>query len=195
MNQTIAQRSDYLYMESALAFQLPPVTPLPTPTPTPRPTVTPTPLPPVRLSIPAIGVNTAVEEIYPVVKENAVSDPEYVWDVPSFAVGHYHTSGRPTQGTNIVLSGHNNVQGSVFRQLSKVEVGDRVILFDAEKAFPYTVEKKEIIPYVGNEQKAEAELKTYSAPTTQEQLTLISCWPYSSNTHRVVVIATPLSKD
>jgi sortase A len=31
----------------------------------------------------------------------------------------------------------------------------------------------------------------YIQPTDDERLTLITCWPYESNTHRVVVIAFP----
>jgi len=29
-------------------------------------------------------------------------------------------------------------------------------------------------------------------PTSDERVTLITCWPYSANTHRLVVIAQPV---
>jgi len=29
------------------------------------------------------------------------------------------------------------------------------------------------------------------APTDDERLTLVTCWPYTNNTHRVVVVAKP----
>jgi LPXTG-site transpeptidase (sortase) family protein len=194
MNQALLQETSYLYLEETVVFGLPPMTPLPTYTPTPIPTITPTPLPPVRLAIPAIGVNAAIKETYPVLHQTW-SGSEYIWEVPAFVVGHYHTSGRPTQGTNIVFIGHNNTEGSVFAHLSKLEPGDRIIIYDAEEAFPYSVQKKTIFPYVGQEKEANAKLKAYAAPTSQEQVTLISCWPYSTNAHRIVVIAAPFLRD
>jgi LPXTG-site transpeptidase (sortase) family protein len=35
-------------------------------------------------------------------------------------------------------------------------------------------------------------LKTVTEETNQEQLTLITCWPRWSNTHRLVIIAAPM---
>ena len=32
-------------------------------------------------------------------------------------------------------------------------------------------------------------------PSVDERLTLISCWPYETNTHRVIVVARPLSQE
>jgi sortase (surface protein transpeptidase) len=30
------------------------------------------------------------------------------------------------------------------------------------------------------------------APTTDTRLTLVTCWPWNSNTHRVIVVARPV---
>jgi sortase (surface protein transpeptidase) len=32
-------------------------------------------------------------------------------------------------------------------------------------------------------------------PSQDERLTLISCWPYESNTHRVVIVALPVAAE
>ncbi len=32
------------------------------------------------------------------------------------------------------------------------------------------------------------------APTDDERITLVSCWPYQSNTHRVIVVARPIAE-
>ena len=32
-------------------------------------------------------------------------------------------------------------------------------------------------------------------PSVDERLTLISCWPYESNTHRLIVVARPLGQE
>ena len=33
------------------------------------------------------------------------------------------------------------------------------------------------------------------APTDDERLTLVTCWPYISNTHRLIIVAKPVSND
>ncbi len=37
--------------------------------------------------------------------------------------------------------------------------------------------------------KANAE---WIAPTTNERLTLVTCWPKRSNTHRLIIVAEPV---
>jgi sortase A len=32
-------------------------------------------------------------------------------------------------------------------------------------------------------------------PSVDERLTLISCWPYETNTHRLIVVARPLGQE
>jgi sortase A len=32
-------------------------------------------------------------------------------------------------------------------------------------------------------------------PSVDERLTLISCWPFESNTHRVIIVARPLARE
>ncbi len=203
LDRRIAQRSKYLMLESTPVFKLPTATytpiptqtPLPTSTPTPVPTLTPTPLPlpAVRLVIPSIGLNVPIKETQPVARYTWGGSREYVWEVPSFAVGHYNTSGHPGGRTNIVLSGHNNTRGSVFRNLYDLDIGDDVILFTAEEEFHYHVREKFIIQYLGAEREAEMKLRAYSAPKPTERVTLISCWPYATNAYRVIVVAIPTS--
>jgi LPXTG-site transpeptidase (sortase) family protein len=95
------------------------------------------------------------------------------------------------EGTNIVLVGHNNTAGAVFRRLSHVGIGDEVILFTADDEFRYKVQKNTILRFTGAEREAEAQLRFYTAPKSSERVTLVSCWPYATNAHRVVVVAFP----
>lgn len=212
----IAQQSYYLVIDSTPVFELPPATPpptsiptrrsssamplytstsTPTPIPTPSPTPTPPPLPPIRLSIPAINLNTTIIEVSPVTEISWTGDQKQVWKVASFAVGYHNTSGYPTEGTNIVLSGHNNTEGAVFLHLSELNIGDEVVIFTADDEFHYQVQEKTIIPHLGNETEADAKLRFYAAPKPAEMVTLISCWPYATNADRIVVIAIPISED
>jgi LPXTG-site transpeptidase (sortase) family protein len=192
MDDSITQQSPYLLIANTPAFEFPPATPLPTPTPTPLPTATPLPLPAIRLSIPVINLNTSINEIFPI-EISGNSEIKFVWEPPMFAVGHFDSSGNPGGGDNIVLFGHNNTQGEVFRYLDSLVIGDKLILFTEEKEFHYRVQKKFIIPYLGSEEQGDATLQSYSAPQTTEVVTMISCWPYATNSHRIVIIAVPSS--
>ena len=192
MDEQIAQQSNYLLIASTPMFNLPPATPLPTFTSTPLPTATPLPLPAIRLSIPAIGLNSNIVELSPAEKKFFGSDGNFSWEPAAFAVGHYDTSGNPGEGGNIVFAGHNNTLGEVFRDLNKLIPGDEIILFTNMEEFHYKVERKYLIPYLGVEKDGDAQLRSYAAPQSTEMVTLISCWPYATNSHRIVIIAVPV---
>lgn len=198
LDNQIAQNPHYLRIESTPAFQLPPATPLPlltltplptsTPTPVPSPTPTLLPMPATRLSIPAIGLNTSIKESYPVEKR----DGSFAWEPPAFAAGHYNSSGDPGEGRNIVFQGHNNMDGEVFRDLNNLTPGDEIILLTDSAEFHYEIQQKIIIPYVGHEAEANLQIQALTAPHSSEMVTLVSCWPYSSFTSRIIIIAQPM---
>jgi sortase A len=198
LDTRIAQQPHYLRIDSTPAFVLPPatalpthtLTPLPTSTPTitPSPTATPLPLPATRLSIPAIGLNISVKESSPKQQRNGT----YIWDPPAYAAGHYDSSGNPGEGRNIVFQGHNNTLGQVFRHLDRLAPGDEIILLTDAGEFHYQVQQTVIIPYVGNEVQATAQIQAMSAPQSSEMVTLISCWPYSTYSSRIIVVAIPV---
>jgi sortase A len=202
----VAQRSTYLVIARTPTRGLPSATPLPTATvppptttptamPTATPTATPPPLPPIRLSIPAIGLNTTVVETYPTKTTLWTGEEKFVWQSVSFAVGHYDTSGNPGEGRNIVLAGHNNTQGAVFRRLPELERGQQVLLYTEKGEFRYRVTEKTIVPYLGSEEEGDAMLRAYAAPQSAERVTMISCWPYATNAHRIVVVAEPFPEE
>ncbi len=192
LDSQIAGQQHYLRIDSTPAFQLPVATAFPTqtltPMPTAAPTSTPLPLPATRLSIPAIDLNISVVESYP----KQQWDGSFIWDPPNNAAGHYNSSGNPGGGRNIVFNGHNNMAGEVFRDLNKLELGDEIILLTDAGEFHYQVKQKVIIAYVGHEAEANLQIGELSAPQSSEMVTLISCWPYSTFTSRIVVVAVPL---
>lgn len=188
----------------------------PTPTPTPPPTETPVPgapatvalptiprstpavatpapatSPPTRIVIPAINLDAPVVEVgWKVVERDGQTTTE--WEVADYAAGFHIGSAYPGNVGNTVLSGHHNVRGKVFRYLVNVNPGDLVILYADGRAYYYRVESKQILPekYASDEQRRKnAELIGYFP---EERLTLVTCWPYTSNTHRVVVVARPV---
>ena len=198
MDGQIARQPHYLRIDSTPAFQFPLATALPTqtltpmptstPTSTPSPTPTPLPLPARRLSIPAIGLNTSVKESSP----RQMSNGTFIWDPPAYAAGHYESSGDPGEGRNIVFLGHNNMAGQVFRDLDKLAPGDEIILLTDTREFRYQIQQVLIIPYTGHELEATVQIQALTGPQPSEVVTLISCWPYTTYTSRILVIASPM---
>lgn len=170
-------------------------TPLPTATATATPTPTPTPLPPIRLQIPAIGLNSRVKTLDAQITRQSETLETWNWPDPGFVVAHYAFSGRPTEQKNIVLAGHNNWKGEVFRYLANLKPGDTIRLSTADNDYEYVVTETVIIPYRRNPTEGAAKLWEYMGPQPGERLTLVSCYPYLTNADRIVVIAEPLATD
>ena len=197
-------------------------TPPPAATPTAAP-VTPAALPtaistgapvgagalPVRLQIPKLKLDVPVVEMGWLViqtQDGLRSD----WDIPKDAAGHHLNSARLGEAGNLVISGHNNIYGQVFRPISlawnndqRVKVDDYtdqsdvlngavVKLFDAAGAeHDYLVSAFYRLKETGASREQQAAHAVYMQPTDHEQVTLITCWPPTSNTHRLILIARP----
>lgn len=163
----------------------------------PTPTLTPTPIrppahqPPARIVIPSIGVDSPIVEVGWSVIEGKDGKFRSEWDTADYAVGYHKTSGLPGNIGNIVLSGHNNIKGEVFKNLSAVEPGDTITLYADGYKYDYKVENAFIVKEVGASEEQRRKNAQWIAPTSDERLTLVSCWPYWTNTHRVIVIAKP----
>jgi len=192
----LAHRDLYLVSEQAAVFGIPSITPtlIPAPTPTPEPEPTPIfepePLPAIRIIIPKIEVNERIVEIG-LRKIGEGEAARYLWDTAEYAVGHRENSAHPGQQDNIILSGHNNAYGEVFRRLDELEPGDLIYLYTLDQEFVYVVEKKDLVLAVGATEEDDAKHARYTARSPDETLTLASCWPYVTYTHRIYVIAKP----
>lgn len=186
----------YLVSDHIADLNIPSITPTltptitPTPEPEPTPTLEPNPLPAIRIIIPKIGINERVIEIGLKQLGNG-ENARYVWDTAKYAVGHRTNSASPGRPGNIVLSGHNNTYGEVFRYLNMLEPGDKIYLYTLDEEFIYIVEKKDLVLAVGATIEDQSKHARYTARTPDETLTLVSCWPYATYTHRIYVIAKP----
>ncbi len=137
------------------------------PTAPPTPIAVPIGVPPVRIRIPDIGVD------HPVV----LGDD---WETLKRGVGHRVGSANPGQRGNMVMSAHNDIYGEIFRNLPDVQLGDVIEVYTASQMFRYVVTQQRII------QPTEVSVMY---PTSTPVLTLISCYPYGIDSHRIVVIA------
>ncbi|HLO17557.1 MAG TPA: sortase [Anaerolineales bacterium] len=131
----------------------------------------PTPLPAmeqaIRIQIPAINVDA------PVVQGDS-------WDQLKKGVGQQIGTPDPGKNGNIVLSGHNDVYGEVFRYLDRLNPGDKVILFTSQRQYTYIITRTQMVEPTAVEVMAQ---------TADARVTLISCHPYLIDDHRIVVSA------
>lgn len=147
--------------------------------------------PPERLVIPAIDLDTPV---VPVGWETIQVGEETIgqWRVPNEkSAGWHDTSAGLGGGSNTVLNGHHNLYGQVFGLLVALEVGDTLSLWSGEDKFDYVVTETAVLPEKGQPIEVRLANAEHILPTKDERVTLVTCWPYSSNTHRLVVVAKP----
>jgi sortase A len=172
------------------------VTPQPSPTPTPLPTVLP-PSPPVRLIIPALRLDVPVVEMSWKVVDTP-DGPRSEWVVPDNAAGHHINSAGLGEVGNVVISGHNNIKGKVFRAISLAFdpkepnkfLGYRVRAIAADgRAFNYTVQKVYFFDERGASLAQRQANGRVMNQTSEPTLTIITCWPYYGNSHRIVLQA------
>ena len=157
--------------------------------PTPTPTVVP--VVPERIVIPTINLDAPI--VPAIMKRLLLDETVYQqWIAPhEFAVGWHTTTALLGQVGNTVLNGHHNVDGMVFKDLHLLKAGDSIELYGGQSKFTYMVVNVMILPEKGQEFKIRLENARWLLPSTDERITLITCWPATSNTHRLVVVARP----
>jgi sortase A len=128
---------------------------------------TPGPQAPTRLVIPAISVDVSVVEGdgSEQLKEGA---------------GHHVGTANPGERGNCFISGHNDIFGEIFRDLENLELEDEIIVYAGAQPFHYRVKAKRIV---------DPDDVSVMHSTSTPVLTLMTCYPYLVDTHRLVVIA------
>jgi len=164
---------------------------------------------PVRIVIPDLKLDAKVVEMgWQIV--NTAAGAQSDWVIPKSAAGHHINSAALNDAGNVVISGHNNIEGKVFEPISlawddrtKTTVdaitdrseslkGRKIQLYDAAgKALDYTITDFLRLKDSGVSQADRLKNARFMDPTTERRLTLVTCWPPWSNTHRLIVIAAP----
>jgi len=147
---------------------------------------------PERIVIPSLSMDASI--LLADYKEiNFWGDTYKQWLAPNREAAGWHFDSAPLgQAGNTVLNGHHNVYGEVFRDLSEITPGSIIYLYSGDQAFSYIVVTVEILPEKYQEVEVRLENARWTAPSEDERLTLVSCWPYEGNSHRVVVVAAPI---
>ncbi len=168
-----------------------PLSPTAAPQPIAAPTVpapqatavpAPPPLPPSsRIVIPRLGLDTKVVGVGVL--------PNGEMETAAYAVGRLSFGADAGDDGNVVLAGHNDILGEVFRRLPELQVGDELQLFRGPTALRYRVEGKTIVREDGASEAQRRENARWIEPADEPVATLISCYPYRVDTHRVIVRA------
>jgi len=146
---------------------------------------------PDRILIPAIAVDSAVVEVGWEARAVNGERQGNVWQTADFAAGFHRGSSHPGQTGNTVISGHNNIKGAVFKDLSSLKPGDTIFVYAGERRWDYTVEHRFIVWEDGATDARRRANARWIDETPDERLTLVSCYPTWGNTHRVLVVARP----
>jgi sortase A len=142
--------------------------------------------------IPAIGLDApVVTTTWEVVDVGGVQ--QAVWQVPPMRAAGWHQGSAPLGVPgNTVLNGHNTTHGEVFRDLYRVQPGDRIFLYSNSRVFVYEVDEVLILPEAGQPLEVRLANARYIQPTQDERVTLVTCHPYGSLRYRLIVIAKPI---
>jgi LPXTG-site transpeptidase (sortase) family protein len=146
---------------------------------------------PQHLVIPSIVLDSSIVPVG--VGKIEIEGQTYpIWETAENDIGWHQGSGPPGQAGNTVLAGHSNGGREIFRHLADVEIGADIFVATNNGWYHYRVTDKLIL----REQGASLSVRTANAqwilPTTDERLTLVTCWPYPTSTHRLLVIAHPI---
>lgn len=96
-----------------------------------------------------------------------------------YAVGHFPGTGLPGQPGNLSIAGHRNfITGDFFGHLDKVVPGDEILVEYEGRRFTYRVtESFAVLPH-----------ETWVLnPTSEAQITLVTCTPPRVSSHRLIV--------
>jgi sortase A len=135
---------------------------------------------PPPVAIPTPGPEAPTRIVIPRIEVDALIVQGDTWEQLKLGVGHHLNSANPGERGNMVLSAHNDIYGEIFRRLDDLELGDEVVVYAGEQPYRYTIRAKQIV---------EPTDVSVLASTTKPVATLISCYPYMVDTHRIVVVA------
>jgi hypothetical protein len=162
---------------------------------------TPTPLaipilvgPPQRIVIPPIDLDVSIEAVEPATSRFG-NQWFRDWRTASHAAGYHAGSAMLGQLGNTVISGHNNIEGSVFKDLYHLERGDPIYLYADGFRYDYVVMDRFVLREQGMTFEQRLQNASWIHRTLDERVTLVSCWPPEGNAYRVIVIAQPAGDD
>lgn len=135
---------------------------------------------PPEIARPPITPETARRIVIPEINVDQVIVQGIDWEAMKNGVGQLQNGVNPSSIGNVVLAAHNDIYGEIFRHLDKLEPGMLFEIHTEKQVYTYVITGSDIVDpdevsVMDNQGRATA--------------TLISCYPYQVNTHRIVVFA------
>ncbi len=138
---------------------------------------------PERIVAARIGLDAAIG--------SAAEEADGNWQIPYGLAGWLPSSAGFGTAGNTVLAGHQNTQGMVFRNLNELVPGDELDVYANGAMRKYAVTERLIVPIWYSSPAEQLLYASFMHPTRDDRLTLISCWPFFTNSHRLIVVAHP----
>ena len=146
---------------------------------------------PIRLRIPSLNIDAPIYEVG-LEQVRQANELYYQWAVPtSYAAGWHGDSALLGQPGNTVLNGHHNIHGQVFRDLVDVQIGAEMIVKALDGRYQYRIIEKLLLAEQGQPLSVRQANARWIEPTDDERITIVTCWPATGNSHRLVVVALP----
>ena len=130
---------------------------------------------PIRLQIPAISLDAGIRS----------GDD---WISLQAGVGYHPGSAPPGTEGNMVLTGHNDIFGEVFRRVEELNPGQEIrVQSSTGEWHTYIIREKQIV------EPSEVWVLDQNLGADTPLTTLITCYPYRVNSHRMIVFAELVS--
>lgn len=147
--------------------------------------------PPVRLQIPSVGIDSKIVPISWKMIPSKGGGERSEWQVADYAVGHHQGTANPGEPGNVVLSGHVDYKGQVFKDLHLVNKGDEVTVYTEKGQYLYVITDLVLVKEEGVPMEQKLRNAAYMNPTPDQTLTMITCYPYGIDDYRFIAIAKP----
>ncbi len=129
-------------------------------------------------AVPTQGPRQAQRIVIPAINVDAPVVQGDDWEQLKKGVGQHVGTADPGQVGNHVLTAHNDIYGEIFRALDQLQPGDEVQIQTISEIFTYVILETRVV---------EPTEVSVLAPSADPTITLISCYPYAVDTHRIVV--------
>jgi LPXTG-site transpeptidase (sortase) family protein len=117
------------------------------------------------------------------------------WQAPNeFAAGWHPDSALLGEMGNTVINGHHNAYGEVFGKLVDLNPGDVISVYAGDREFKFIIANRMILPERFEDAETRLENARWLARSEDYRLTLVTCWPKETNTHRLILVARPLEE-
>jgi LPXTG-site transpeptidase (sortase) family protein len=147
---------------------------------------------PMYISIPEIDINNIK------ITSNVESSSKETYMEPlKYGVAHFKYTPLPGDGGNSVIYGHStndlyfqsrkNDPEIIFTKLKNIEIGDHIEINRDSKSLFYTVIQQKIVE--------STDLSILNSESSKETITLMTCYPWGTGTHRFIVLAEAVSKN